>query len=84
MAYAYAAAAVIIVLTCVFGALLAMLPASAIRFQQRFYEKINWRMEPVSWEKELRNTRRMGRAMLALALALGIFYGIKIIKFYAK
>jgi hypothetical protein len=35
-------------------------PEFDIEIQRRFYARINWRIEPVSLEKELRNTRLMG------------------------
>lgn len=43
-------------------------PAGAIKIQQLFYAKINWRIEPISMEKEIRNTRGMGLFLIALAL----------------
>jgi hypothetical protein len=39
-------------------------PSLAIELQKRFYEKINWRIEPVSMEKEIRNTRFMGLLLI--------------------
>lgn len=42
------------------GLLLAAKPRLAIELQKIFYAKINWRMEPISMEKEIRNTRIMG------------------------
>lgn len=44
-------------------------PKGAIAFQQYFYSKINWRIEPVSWEKEIRNTKGMGVFLLLASLA---------------
>ncbi len=35
-------------------------PALAIALQKKFYERINWRIEPISMEKEIRHTRMMG------------------------
>ncbi len=49
-------------------------PASAIEFQRRFYEKINWRIEPISMEKELKHTRLMGFTLIIFCLAMSIFY----------
>jgi hypothetical protein len=48
-------------------------PGQAIEFQRRFYEKINWRIEPISIPKELRNTRLMGIFLILLALSTIIF-----------
>ena len=46
------------------GFLLVFKPELAIEIQKNFYAKINWRMEPISVEKEIRNTRLMGLFML--------------------
>ena len=48
-------------------------PDLAIEIQKRFYAKINWRIEPISMPKELRNTRIMGIFLLALAVVTLIF-----------
>ena len=61
------------VLAClVIGAFLYLKPALAIKIQIKFYEKINWRMEPVSMEKEIRNTKIMG--LFLFGVALGTFF----------
>jgi len=44
-------------------------PSLAITLQQRFYEKINWKIEPIDLKKELRNTKIMGVLSICLALA---------------
>ncbi|MFH1457776.1 MAG: hypothetical protein ABIG31_01240 [Candidatus Omnitrophota bacterium] len=44
-------------------------PASCIEIQKRFYARINWRMEPISMEKELTHTRILGWFLTALSLA---------------
>ncbi len=44
-------------------------PRKVIVFQQRFYSRINWRMEPISMSKEIRNTRLMGLALVLLAVS---------------
>ena len=56
----------------VIGVFLCLKPALAIKIQIKFYEKINWRMEPVSMEKEIRNTRIMG--LFLFGVALGTFF----------
>lgn len=58
------------ILASVNGLVCFINPSLAIKIQQRFYEKINWRIEPINLKKELRNTRIMGVMSLALALAL--------------
>lgn len=67
----------IIVLVACFGLCMGLFllfsPAAAIRLQQKFYAKINWRMEPISLEKEIRNTRLMGISLLGALLAILLF-----------
>jgi hypothetical protein len=62
------AALTIIILFCAFSILMGFFlhrnPSLAIELQKRFYEKINWRIEPVSMEKEIRNTRFMGLLLI--------------------
>jgi len=55
------------------GVFLIFKPSSAISFQKKFYEMINWRIEPISMAKELRNTRIMGAFLLVLDL-FTVFY----------
>lgn len=50
------------------GLVLIQKPLLMIRFQQRFYKKINWRIEPVSLSKEIRNTRAMGVFLIIFSL----------------
>ena len=55
------------------GLLLILKPGEVIEAQQEFYFKINWHMEPVNMNLELRNTRLMGFMVLAVAAALVAF-----------
>ena len=57
------------------GALIAWKPRKAIDIQIAFYRLINWKLEPVSMEKEIRNTRIMG----AILLAAGVLSAVLII-----
>ena len=50
------------------GTLIAWKPRKAIDMQIVFYRFINWKMEPISMKKEVRNTRIMG----AIVLVAGI------------
>lgn len=52
------------------GVFIFLKPASAIKLQIKFYEKINWRIEPVNMRKEVRNTRLMGLFMMILAILI--------------
>jgi hypothetical protein len=49
-------------------------PSQLIELQRKFYEKINWRIEPVSLPKEIRNTRIMGLIILVFIAAALIFF----------
>jgi hypothetical protein len=55
------------------GLILALKPAWAIEAQRRFYAKINWRIEPISMEKELLNSRLMGYFLIVLSIATLLF-----------
>ena len=58
------------------GIFLVLKPGAGIEIQRRFYEKINWRLEPISMPKELRNTKAMGLLLAfvsLLAMAVGFF-----------
>ena len=50
----------IAVISLALGFYLVKRPLEAIELQRKFYEKINWRIEPISLQKEIRNTRIMG------------------------
>jgi hypothetical protein len=43
-------------------------PQSVIRFQQAFYAKINWRIEPINLRKEIKNTKIMGLILVILSV----------------
>ena len=61
----------------VLGLFLFFKPQAAIELQRKFYAVINWRIEPISMEKEIRNTRLMGIFLLAAsaaAIAQILFY----------
>jgi hypothetical protein len=60
------------------GVFLMINPSLAIEIQRRFYARLNWRIEPISLKKELRNTRIMGFLLIILsgATALLLFFKI--------
>ncbi len=60
------------VLGLVYGVFLLRKAALAIELQIKFYEKINWRMEPISMEAEIRNTRNMGKFLIALTIVTAL------------
>jgi hypothetical protein len=64
---------VLVLLGMITGLFLIFKPDSAISIQKKFYEMINWRIEPISMSRELRNTRIMGAFLIILDL-LAVFY----------
>lgn len=69
-------AVMIAIVSFIFAIVALSRPNSVIKFQQRFCERINWKVEPISWEIEIKSTRRFGRILLLLSvgiLALVIF-----------
>jgi len=44
-------------------------PALAIEIQRSCYAGINWKIEPISLQKEIRNTRFMGWFLIAFLIA---------------
>lgn len=62
-----------IVIAVTFGALLAWKPKKTIEIQIAMYQPFNWKLEPISWEKEIRNTRIMGLVVLILGIASFMF-----------
>jgi len=55
------------------GFFLVKKPGLAIKYQMWFYSKINWKIEPVSMEKEMRNTRLMGVFLIAVTLLVSVY-----------
>jgi len=52
-------------------------PELTIEIQRRFYEKINWRIEPISMPKEIRNTKAMGIFLVIISIATMIYAWFK-------
>lgn len=48
-------------------------PARVIEIQRRFYAFINWRIEPISMQKEIRNTRAMGSILIIFVVSAIIY-----------
>ncbi|MFA5100319.1 MAG: hypothetical protein WC547_05510 [Candidatus Omnitrophota bacterium] len=55
------------------GLFLVCAPSRAIGIQIKFYSLINWRMEPIDMQKEVRNTRGMG-AFLIVCVIVCMWY----------
>lgn len=73
MSAAFALVFVASALSLLLGFFLFLRPMEAIDMQKKFYEKINWRIEPVSLEKEIKNTKIMGVLLLVVTLAVAIY-----------
>ncbi len=58
------------VINTLIGFFLILKPALVIEIQKKFYERINWRIEPVSVKKEIRNTRIMGLFLIVITLLM--------------
>lgn len=60
----------------VFGILLGILsaasPKRSIELYQKMMQKFNWRVEPIHYERELRNTRVLGTLMLLTSVGIVI------------
>jgi len=66
----------LIVVTCsiLFGLFLYHMPLKAFDMQRKFYAHINWKIEPISLTKEIRNTKIMGLFLLFFSLAAGFYF----------
>ena len=50
------------------GVFMVTTPVLSIELQRRFYSRINWKIEPISLAKEIRNTRAMGWFLIILSI----------------
>ena len=60
-------------LAIVIGALVAWKPKKTIEIQIAMYRPFNWRLEPISMEKEITNTRGMGMVALVMGIAAMVY-----------
>lgn len=58
------------------GMLIFLRPRETIEMQIHFYRLINWRLEPVSWGLELRNTRLMGVFLMLIVVGIIFLVGM--------
>ena len=63
------------ILAAASGLLLFLKPKKCIDIQIAFYRMINWKMEPISMDKEIRNTRVMG-ALVFVCGVIGFIWAI--------
>lgn len=57
-------------LCLVYSSICAFRPESGIKIFQVFCRSINWKVEPIRYDVEVRNTRVLGYIGLVLSLAL--------------
>lgn len=68
-------AALLILAGMLFGIFILLRSALVIKLQIKFYEMINWRISPVSMEKEVRNTKYMGIFLILFCLSASVYIG---------
>ena len=61
------------------GIFLFFNPGLVIEIQKRFYARINWKIEPISMSKEIRNTKIMGLFLIIITLSAIIYIIMKVI-----
>ena len=61
------------IVSIIIGSFISFKPSATIEIQRKFYERINWRIEPISMQKEIRNTKLIGLFLIAVA-CLTIIY----------
>ncbi len=65
---AYCIQLTIVTIAIVLGALIAWKPKKTIDMQIAIYRFFNWKLEPISMEREIKNTRIMGLVVLILGI----------------
>lgn len=61
------------VIGLIIGLFIFFKPELTIEIQRKFYERINWRIEPISMQKEIRNTKIMGIFLVVVAVVTAIY-----------
>ncbi len=67
-------AILISVIGIIIGLFVFFKPELTIEIQKKFYERINWRIEPISMQKEIRNTKIMGMFLVVVAVVTIIYF----------
>ncbi|UCD55119.1 MAG: hypothetical protein JSV93_06325 [Candidatus Omnitrophota bacterium] len=60
---------VVFVIAMVFGTLIMWKPRKVIEIEIAVYRAFNWKIEPISMEKEIRNTRSTGAIVFIFGIA---------------
>lgn len=55
------------------GVLYSSKPELAIEWQKRAYASFNWRIEPISLERELRSMKVMGKILIFISMATIVY-----------
>ena len=61
------------VVSVLFGIFIYRAPLKAFDIQKRFYRLINWSIEPISLQKEVRNTKLMGVFLICFVIGVWIY-----------
>ena len=61
------------VIGIIIGLFIFFKPELTIEIQKKFYERINWRIEPISMQKEIRNTKIMGIFLVVVTIVAMIW-----------
>ena len=61
------------VMVILIGSFFFLKPTVAIEMQRMFYEKINWRIDPISMPKEIRNTKLIGVFLIVVAIVAAVY-----------
>ena len=56
-----------------FGLFIIRYPLKTFEIQKKFYAMINWRIEPISLEKEIRNTKMMGIFLFVFVIVASLY-----------
>jgi len=64
----------IVLIGCLLGVFLYTAPSMAIELQKKFYRSLNWNIEPISMEKEIKNTKRMGSFLVIFVAICCVYY----------
>ena len=56
-----------------FGIFIYCRPLEIFEIQRKFYAIINWRIEPISLEKEVRNTKVMGLFLVVFVVLASVY-----------
>jgi len=65
---------IIALLSLGLGVFIYQKPMKAFEIQKKFYALINWNIDPISVEKEIRNTKIMGIFLILYVIASCLYY----------